>query len=278
MRARSKSCASGTSQRAGAPHRQAAWDGCLLWAAGRGRPLIQIRYRTTQLKRIHLPLNYGGGILEMIVAPPEHLTFACASRSAAQSTSAAFALRLVQQREPALGLAGDARRTQPKARFGIELADEQRRCFVQQAIDRRATSLGQGAHRFHSDTKVDGSRILIPGAGHAHLVLTLDDVSHALYADPMRSATFPPIRVEPEVRAEVEAVLREGETLTQFIEEAVVAAAAWRRAQAEFVKRGEDAIERWKREGGGRPADGVMADLQSRLDIAKREAARRPGR
>ena len=29
----------------------------------------------------------------------------------------------------------------------------------------------------------------------------------------MRSATFPPIRVEPEVRAEVEAVLREGESL-----------------------------------------------------------------
>ncbi len=95
--------------------------------------------------------------------------------------------------------------------------------------------------------------------------------------DSMRSATSPPIRVEPEVRAEVEAVLREGETLTQFIEEAVEAAAAWRRAQAEFVKRGEDAIERWKREGGGRPADEVMADLQSRLDRAKREAARRPG-
>ena len=62
----------------------------------------------------------------------------------------------------------------------------------------------------------------------------------------------PPIRVEPEVRAEVEAVLREGESLTQFIEEAVVAAAAWRRMQTEFVARGEAAITRWKQEGGGR--------------------------
>lgn len=94
----------------------------------------------------------------------------------------------------------------------------------------------------------------------------------------MRSATFPPIRVEPEVRAEVEAVLRDGETLTQFIEEAVVAAAAWRRTQAEFVTRGEAAIERWKREGGGHNANDVMADLQSRLDAAKRTAARRAGR
>jgi hypothetical protein len=91
----------------------------------------------------------------------------------------------------------------------------------------------------------------------------------------MRSATFPPIRVEPEVRAEVEAVLREGETLTQFIEQAVVAAAAWRRVQSEFVARGEAAIERWKHEGGGQGVDEVMADLQTRLDDPKRRAAPR---
>jgi hypothetical protein len=94
----------------------------------------------------------------------------------------------------------------------------------------------------------------------------------------MRSATFPPIRVEPEVRAEVEAVLRDGESLTQFIEEAVVAAAAWRRSQAEFVARGEAAVERWKREGGGQSVDEVMADLQGRLDEARHLAARRSGR
>lgn len=91
----------------------------------------------------------------------------------------------------------------------------------------------------------------------------------------MRSATFPPIRVKPEVRSEVEAVLREGETLTQFIEEAVVSAAAWRRSQAEFVARGEAAIERWKREGGGLSVDAVMADLQGRLDAARKQAATR---
>lgn len=71
--------------------------------------------------------------------------------------------------------------------------------------------------------------------------------------------------------------MREGESLTQFIEEAVVSAAAWRRAQAEFVKRGEAAVERWKREGGGRSVDEVMAGLQRRLDEAKRRAAQRAG-
>lgn len=103
-------------------------------------------------------------------------------------------------------------------------------------------------------------------------------VARLLYTFKMRSATFPPIRVEPEVRAEVEAVLREGESLTQFIEDAVVAAAAWRRVQAEFVTRGEAAIQRWKQEGGGHEVDEVMADLQSRLDEAKRRAAQRTGR
>lgn len=103
-------------------------------------------------------------------------------------------------------------------------------------------------------------------------------VARLLYIPSMRSATFPPIRVEPEVRAEVEAVLREGESLTQFIEEAVVSAAAWRRVQAEFVHRGEAAIERWKREGGGRTVDEVMTGLQGRLDDAKRRATQRAGK
>ena len=98
------------------------------------------------------------------------------------------------------------------------------------------------------------------------------DVARLLYIWAMRYATFPPIRVAPEVRAEVEAVLREGESLTQFIEEAVVAAAAWRRVQAEFVTRGKAAIQRWKQEGGGGTVDDVMADLKSRLDDARRRA------
>ena len=53
------------------------------------------------------------------------------------------------------------------------------------------------------------------------------------------------------VRAEVEAVLREGESLTQFIEEAVVSAAAWRRVQSELVNRGEAAMaSSWAQSGG----------------------------
>ena len=103
-------------------------------------------------------------------------------------------------------------------------------------------------------------------------------MARLLYIAAVCPATFPPIRVEPKVRAEVEAVLREGESLTQFIEEAVVAAASWRRVQAEFVTRGEAAIEHSKRDGGGRAVDAVMDGLQARLDDANRRAAKRAGR
>jgi hypothetical protein len=48
--------------------------------------------------------------------------------------------------------------------------------------------------------------------------------------------------------------------------------------QSEFVTRGEAAIEVWKQEGGGRGVDEVMADLQARLDDAKRRVAQRAGR
>lgn len=68
---------------------------------------------------------------------------------------------------------------------------------------------------------------------------------------------------KPVVGAEVEAALCEGASLTQFID----------REQSEFVNRGEAAIERWKREGGGHLVDEVMAKLQARFDDAMRLAA-----
>jgi hypothetical protein len=37
-------------------------------------------------------------------------------------------------------------------------------------------------------------------------------------------------------------------------------------------------MQRWKQDGGGHGVDEVMADLQARLDDAKRRAAQRAGR
>lgn len=91
-----------------------------------------------------------------------------------------------------------------------------------------------------------------------------------------KSANLPGVRVTPAVRASVESVLLEGETLGQFIEKAVLEATGWRQQQAAFVTRGEAAIEHWKQQGGGHTVDEMLGDLHGRLSEAKkRHAARR---
>lgn len=76
----------------------------------------------------------------------------------------------------------------------------------------------------------------------------------------MRTATFPPIRVEPAIRAQTEAVLREGESLTQFIEDAVRKEVEWRAAQAAFVARAQAALDEHEERGGP-----TLADVQARM-------------
>lgn len=44
----------------------------------------------------------------------------------------------------------------------------------------------------------------------------------------MRTATLPAVRVSPDTRSLIESVLREGETLSTFIEETVKKQAQWR--------------------------------------------------
>lgn len=91
----------------------------------------------------------------------------------------------------------------------------------------------------------------------------------------MKTATIPPIRVEPEFRSEVEAVLAEGETLSEFVENAVRATVTLRKNQAEFVRRGLLAIEATKRAGAGVPADAVIGKLEAKLAAVKQAQARR---
>ena len=75
----------------------------------------------------------------------------------------------------------------------------------------------------------------------------------------MRTASLPPIRVEPETRAQAEAVLREGESLTQFIEQAVKRETAWRTIQDEFVARGLASLEQYRRDGPSGTMDEALA-------------------
>jgi hypothetical protein len=103
----------------------------------------------------------------------------------------------------------------------------------------------------------------------------LFDVSHLQYNPCMKTATLPPIRVAPDFRQELEGVLEEGETLSQFVEGAVRSVVEKRKNQAEFVQRGIAAIQETQRTGAGIPAERVLARLEARLLAARQAKASR---
>jgi len=93
----------------------------------------------------------------------------------------------------------------------------------------------------------------------------------------MKTAALPSVRVEPQLRAEVESLLAEGETLTQFVEASVRAAVERRRNQAEFVARGQRALDNARQTGEYVDADAVLLKLQRKLEAARQQRAAEPG-
>ena len=94
------------------------------------------------------------------------------------------------------------------------------------------------------------------------------------YTSLMKSTTIPSIRVEPDFRAEVEAVLAEGETLSQFVEASVRASVERRRVQTEFIARGLSSRDEARRTGDYVEADVVVDNLQRKLAAARTRLAK----
>ncbi len=92
----------------------------------------------------------------------------------------------------------------------------------------------------------------------------------------MKTASIPSVRVEPELRAEVESLLSEGETLSEFVEASVRASVQRRRVQAEFITRGLYSLAEARRTGEYIEADAVIEQLQRKLDAARARFAK-PG-
>ena len=87
----------------------------------------------------------------------------------------------------------------------------------------------------------------------------------------MKTAILPQVRVEPQLRADLESVLREGETLSDFLESTVRQAVDYRRMQAEFDGRADAAWARYQQTGEGVPAEEVVAQMRGRLEAKRRE-------
>ena len=96
------------------------------------------------------------------------------------------------------------------------------------------------------------------------------------YNDPMKSATIPSVRVEPDLRAEVEALLGDGETLSEFVESSVREMVRKRRNQAEFLARGLRSLETAKRTGDYVDANVVIGRLDRKLASAMKKIKRKP--
>ncbi|MFT4068895.1 YlcI/YnfO family protein [Paraburkholderia sp.] len=86
----------------------------------------------------------------------------------------------------------------------------------------------------------------------------------------MKSATFPSIRVEPELRDAAESVLRDGETLSGFVEQSIREGVERRLNESEFIARGITSREEARRTGDYLPSSEVLERLGRRLDVLRK--------
>lgn len=86
------------------------------------------------------------------------------------------------------------------------------------------------------------------------------------YIASMKTAVIPQVRVEPELRADLDSVLLPGETLTEFVEASVRRAVEYRRVQTDFAARCEESLVAYERSGVSIPADEVLSKLQKKVE------------
>ncbi len=121
-------------------------------------------------------------------------------------------------------------------------------------------------------------RVAAPASRYADRVkkqiATFAPVTQTQYTACMKTAVIPQIRVEPELRADLESVLKRGETLTEFVEATVRNAIAYRRMQTEFHARAQAASEQYHHTGVSVPVDAVLDRLQAKLDAKRKKLGR----
>ena len=89
----------------------------------------------------------------------------------------------------------------------------------------------------------------------------------------MKTATFPSLRVDPQFRQAAEDVLREGETLSSFVEQAVRAQVRLRQDQEAFISRGLASREKAMSTGSYVSSASVLKGLESKLEKARKKSA-----
>ena len=85
----------------------------------------------------------------------------------------------------------------------------------------------------------------------------------------MKTATFPAVRVNPELRQAAEEILQEGETLSSFVEQSIRENVERRRFQQAFIARGLRSRDEARQTGRYVSADAVIGRLEKMLASVK---------
>ena len=85
----------------------------------------------------------------------------------------------------------------------------------------------------------------------------------------MKTATFPSLRVDPELREAAEQCLKDGETISSFVEQSIRDGIERRRHQQEFLARGLASRDKARVTGDYVPAEAVIDRLERMLAQAK---------
>lgn len=88
----------------------------------------------------------------------------------------------------------------------------------------------------------------------------------------MKTATFPSLRVDPELRQAAEESLNEGETISSFVEQSIRDNIERRQRQRDFIARGLASRDEAARTGEYITADAVLGRLDQMLVKAKAKA------
>lgn len=87
----------------------------------------------------------------------------------------------------------------------------------------------------------------------------------------MKAASLPSLRVEPALREAAESVLKENETLSALMETALRKLVRQRQVRADFLSRGIESLEEYRRTGVAYSAEEVHDELQRMLEARRKE-------
>lgn len=90
-----------------------------------------------------------------------------------------------------------------------------------------------------------------------------------------KTATLPSLRVDPDLRADAEAVLGEGESLSAFIEDSIRRQVNYRRVHKEFIERALRAEREAEETGRYHSIDEVMGKMRAIVDQAEKRSKQR---